>query len=201
MRATDHLQLACFMGMERHPELQRRWIDVMHNVGSQWGVAHMIPLASNNRIDLLLRQLEQEQLEKVQDLSSDDADFSDDLMLALAESWVLRSYEVIRAAAEQARRRGETNEKLAALKYRLGLVRMPIAKAEIKDAKAKEPMLDVLGGERNPRPYKNDGSYIIPRGSCGTTGSVMWWPIDIKRMTTVEIRRRELSDEFLSLFD
>ncbi|MBY3257093.1 hypothetical protein HFO09_23345 [Rhizobium laguerreae] len=204
MRATEHLQLAFDIGMAGHPELQRRWIDVMYKVASRWGRAHMVSLTSTNRIDLLLRQLEREQLEGMQNGSSDAAANSVDVVVALAETWVLRTYEVIRAAAEQATRRGETNEKLATLKYRLGLVRMPIAKAEIKDVRAKEPVLDVFGlagGERDPRPYKNDGSYIIPRGICGTTGSVMWWPIDIKQMTTVEIRRRELSDEFLSLFD
>lgn len=204
MRATEQLQLAFDIGIAGHPELQRRWIDVMYKVGSRWGNAHMVPLASSNRIDLLLRQLEREQLEGMQNGPSNDAAFSVDIVIDLAETWVLRTYEVIRAAAEQTTRRGETDEKLAALKYRLGLVRIPIAKAEIKDVRAKEPVLEVFGlaaGERDPRPYKNDGSYIIPRGICGTTGSVMWWPADIKQMTTVEIRRRELSDEFLSLFD
>lgn len=203
MRATEHLQHAYLIGMTEHAELSRRWIRVMHKIGARWGSAHMITLASNNRIDLLLRQLEREWLENKQSQTSHDYDDADDVMLALAEAWLLRTYEVIRASAEFAKRQGERNDKLDAFKYRLGLVRMPIAKAEIKDAKPKSPeiMLDVLGGERGPKPYKNNGSYIIPRGMCGTTGSVMWWPVDIKRMVTLEIRRQELSDEFLSMFD
>ncbi|MGW9230600.1 hypothetical protein ACWGPT_06950 [Pseudorhizobium sp. NPDC055634] len=204
MRATEHLQIAFYKGMAEHPDLHRRWINLMHRVGSRWGVAHTLALASTSRIDLLLRLLEREQLEQIQSQAVSDADgMSGDILVAMAETWVLRCYEVIRASAQQSRARGETNLKLNALKHRFGLVRMAIAKAEIQAVRSGSPeiILDVVGGERDPRPYANDGSYIVPRGMCGATGAVVWWPVDVKRMETVEICRRDLSDEFLSLLD
>jgi hypothetical protein len=154
-------------------------------------------------MDLLLRVLEQEALERTSASSSNEFDISDDIMITMAQAWVLQSYEVIRAANSQSWRRGETFEKLKTLKHRLGLVRIAIAKAEIQDQKASSPevILDVVDGDRDPKPYMNDGSYIVPRGVCGVTGAVVWWPVDITRMTTVEISRRDLSDELLSLFD
>jgi hypothetical protein len=201
MRATDHLQQAFYIGMTGQDDIQKQWINVMYKIGGLAGQAHMISIASNNRIDLLLRTLEQEWLEQLRSGSPTDEGISADIMISLAEIWVLRSYEIIRAAAAMARREGQTYKKLDALYRRLGLVRVPIAKAQIKSVKSSKPMLDVLGGDRDPRPYENDGSYIIPRAVCAATGSIMWHAVDIDSMETVEIRRRELSNEFLLLFE
>lgn len=203
MNATEHLSEALALGLINHTDVHERWIDLMHRM-TRWGVASLIAAASNSRLDLLLRQLEAETRDFINHPNGQrEPEFAFDFMLGLTENWVLRSYEIIRAAYEQSKIMGEPHDKLRALRDRFALVRMPIAKAEITAAgrHKQEIILATVEDGGDPRAYANDGSYVIPRGVCTETGAVMWWPVDLKTSTTVEICRRELSDEFLSVLD
>lgn len=212
MRTNDLLQAALRMSAENHSDVRKRWVDLTHRLGAQVGVAHLATLASNGRFDMMLRQLEAEALEDIQNPPARENDFTFDFMLALSESWVLRSYEVIRSACEQAQNTGEAiPDKFKVLKDRLALVRIPIAKAEIGGAdryrKINKKLPDLAlfpvgdGPDNGAKDYAHDGSYVIPRGICIETGAIVWYPIDLKSQQTVDVCRRDLSDEFLALFD
>jgi hypothetical protein len=162
------------------------------------GEAHIATIQANNRLDLLIRQLEEEWEQPPADV----IDFSLDLRYSLSECWVLRAYEVVRAAAEQLGAKGGSNEKLATLKRRLGLVRMPLAKAEIQQAKkASDPIILVFEDGSGAGEYTNNGTYVVPRQVCADTGSAMWCPVDLTINKSVQIRRIDLSSELLGLFD
>lgn len=129
MQASDLLQSAYMMAMTNGSDLLRRWIKVSHRLAGTVGVAHLGPLEQNNRLDLLLRQLEVERLERLKLPPSDRMDWSFDVQSSLSQVWVLRAYEVMRVAKTRFRDNGdEADTKVAALARRLALVRMPIAK-------------------------------------------------------------------------
>lgn len=203
-KAFEAAYTAC---MATHYSTHERWIKVVHKLASIAGVSHLGSMSYTSRLDLVLRQLENERLEQIQKPGSGEIDFSLDFMLSLSESWVLRAYEAIRSADEQERLRDRPNKKIKSFRRKIGLVRIPLAKGQIQDAhlrkyKAKgDPLLLYREGDAEPKPYENDGSYIIPSGLCPETGAAMWWPVDIEARSVVGICRRELSDEFLALFD
>lgn len=180
-------------------ELHDAWIKQSYKMAAIAGIAHLGAIQSGNRLDLLLRRLEAE----YEPCPHDVVDFSLDLRYSLAECWVLRMYEVVRAASQQLRLKGEENPKLAALKLRMGVVRMPIAKGEIQgtNKKAAQPIILVYEDGTGPTEYANDGTYIVPRKICADTGSPMWCPVDINSGTSAQVRRIDLSNELLEVFD
>lgn len=200
MNVTNLLVTAFAAGMARDNDLHKKWVSVMHKLSADSGVAHLGAVASDSRLDMLLRVLESESLEQVKSGQPAEAIFSGDILVSLSECWVLRTYEVIRATWE---RQGRPKEgKVYDLVYRLGLARMPIAKGEIQQSKkAAEPIILAHLDGTDPKPYADDGSYVVPRAICGATGAAMWIVVDTKSGKSVEVCRRDLSDEFLALFD
>ncbi|NIJ16556.1 hypothetical protein [Sphingobium vermicomposti] len=200
MTVTELLVTAFNAGMANDVELHEKWIWVTHKLAADSGVAHMGAVASDSRLDMLLRVMELERLERLKAAEAGEVDFADDIFMSLSECWVLRAYEVIRATWE---RHGRPKEgKIYTLVERLGLVRMPIAKGEIQQAKkAPGPILLVNIDGSEIKPYAADGSYVMPRGICGATGAALWIVANIKSGGSVEICRRDLSNEFLGLFD
>lgn len=202
MRAIDQLDGAIVTALAAHVDVHKRWIDAQFRFSALAGTAALIPFAGTTRLDMLLRQIESEQLAAGIETQT-GAGFVFDLAVTLSEAWVLRAYEMVRGALEVVKKRGaEAPAKLLALHDRLALVRMPIAKLEIRSAnKHKGEIVLVREGGEDPRAYIDNGSYIVPRGICGQSGAVMWWPVDLKSGQSIEICRRDLSDEFLALFD
>ena len=205
MNATDFLTAAYSMAMASNEELHKRWISVSHALGAIAGNAHLTALHRNCRLDLLLRMLERERLERMRSASSKDPIWSLDLQVALSENWLLSAYEVARAAKKPFKDSGNDASRLLALEHRLSLIRMPIAKGVIqgmdrKPHKNDPPMLVKVGGD-TPEPYQDDGSYMAPRSLCVETGAILWYPVDITTRKTDAICRRNLSDEMLALFD
>lgn len=200
MIVTELLVTAFNVGIANDVDLHKKWISITHKLAGDSGVAHVGAVASDSRLDMLLRVMELERLERLEAAETRDVDFADDIFISLSECWVLRTYEVIRATWE---RQGRPKEgKIYALVKRLGLVRMPVAKGEIQQAKkAPSPMLLVNVDGSEIKPYAADGSYVTPRGICRTTGAALWIVADIKSGGSVEVCRRDLSDEFLGLFD
>ncbi len=205
MRATDLLETAYSLGMIGEAEIHKKWISVSHKLAAIAGVTHLVALESNNRLDLMLRLVESERLERLKSNSLNEIDWSLDLQISLSECWVLRAYEILRACKQQLKDYGPINPKLLSLQHRLAVVRVPIAKGEIEsmDRKANKGYAPMLGrmGETVATPYELDGSYVMPRAICPETGAAMWYPVDMKARQTVAICRRDLSDELLSLFD
>lgn len=197
------LEAAMRQSIADHPEIQRKWIDVQDHFGSLAGPATLLPFAMNARVDMLLRTLEAENLQRGQYVGDPDVEFAGDLILSLSESWVSRCYEIVRAARDWMKERKEVfPDRLAQLLYQLALVRMPIDKGEIADAHRHkgEPLVLTLADGSNPMPY-SAGAFMMQRGMCWQSGAAMWWPIDLVTQQTVEVCRRNLSDSLLTLFD
>jgi hypothetical protein len=199
------LEAAMRKGMADHPELHEKWVKVQYRFAALAGgnAAVLLPFAMNTRVDMLLRTLEAENLQRPADDAAPDIEFADDLILSLSESWVSRCYELVRVARDGVKARNEeVPEKLAHLLYQLELVRMPIDKGEINKAiyHKGEPIMLGLADGSDPKEYRK-GSFVLQRGMCGQTGAAMWWPVDLKAQKTVEVCRRDLSDWLLGLFD
>lgn len=205
MTATELLLAAHGMAMASGEELNKKWISISFKLGSIAGNAHVIALQRNGRLDLMLRLLEAERLEQINDDPSKEPTWSLDLQCALSENWILSAYEVARAAKEPIRASGNDASRLFALEHRLALVRMPVAKGVIQGMNMRrhkdDPPMLVKAGDDTPRRYEDDGSYIAPCGLCAETGAVLWYPVDMAKRETVTICRRDLSDEMLALFD
>ncbi|MFD1942739.1 hypothetical protein [Paradevosia shaoguanensis] len=197
------LEAAMRKGIAAHPELHKKWIEVQYRFGALAGHATLLSFAMNTRVDMLLRTLEAENLERSTSDMEPDVDLAGDLFLSLSESWVTRCYELVRVARERITARGDaTPERLAHLLYQLELVRMPIDKGEIAKAiyHKGEPLVLTREDGSEPQPYTK-GSFIVQRGLCGQSGAAMWWPIDLRTQQTVEVCRRDLSDWLVGLFD
>ncbi len=207
MKAYELLQRVYMMGVNSYPDETSKWITVMHRLGSQAGVAHTISMSSISKLDIMLRQLESEHLQWLKAPQHDGFTMITDQIGILSDSWLLSAYEVVRAVRAQ----GTTDPRLIKLYEQLTLARIPVAKAEISGAdryRNKHKQLPDLmlypvgdGPDNSPKAYSHDGSYIVPKGICGETGAMVWFPVDLASRQTVDICRRDLSDSFLKLFD
>lgn len=204
MNATDLLLAAYGVAIASDEELHKKWISVSYALGAVAGNAHVIALQRNGRLDLMLRLLERERLERMKDDPSKEPIWSLDLQSSLSENWLLSAYEVARAAKKPFKASGKDVSRLLALEHRLALVRMPIAKGVIqgmdrKPHKDNPPML-LKAGDDTPELYQDDGSYMAPCSLCAETGAILWYPVDMTTRETVAVCRRDLSDEMLALF-
>ncbi|BBI20369.1 hypothetical protein EKJ_12160 [Qipengyuania flava] len=205
MSATDLVLTAFAIGMKRDEGLHRKWISISHKLGPVAGTVHTVSLQRIGRLDMLLRVLEDERLERLKAGQSANLDLSLDLQLALSENWLFSSYEVARAAKKPFQANSNDASRLISLERRLALVRMPLAKGVIQGMdrnphKQNPPML-ASAGDNGPELYRDDGSYMMSHGICAGTGSALWSPVDITKGETIAICRRDLSDEMLALFD
>lgn len=205
MPASDLLENAFLLALANQPELHKKWVRLSHRVAGIAGVNHLSALQQNYRLDLLLRQLEGERLARMQAPPANEVEWTPEIQSSLSQAWVLRAYEVIRVTKDRLRKDGRPNEKVTALAHRLALVRMPIAKGEIagmtKKANKENPPMLIRAGETEAFPYADDGTYNMLSALCGHTGAALWGPVDVTAGATVAICRRDLSDEFLALFD
>lgn len=205
MLASDLLQAAYRMAIANGSDINKKWVRLSNRVAGIAGVNHLYPMQQNSRLDLLLRQLERERLDSLQAPPMNEVDWTLDMQSLLSNAWVLGAYEKIRVLKKRMNDRGEANARVTALAHRFAIVRMPMAKGEIEGMdrklhKGNPPVLTILG-ETQAHRYSDDGGYIMPSGFCGETGAVLWWPVDMTAGKTVATCRRDLSDEFLALFD
>jgi hypothetical protein len=200
VQATLLITAAFKLSMNNKTEMHEAWIAHSFKLKEVAGTVHLINAQRNGELDLLLRQLGEEAPKK----PTGDIDYSLSIRSLLSNAWILSAYEMVRAADEQIRLKGEENNKLTKFKKRLGLVRVPTAKGEIQGKKGKNSNLNdiVLANSdgSNPKKYSNDGSYMPPISFCAETGSIVWCPVDAETKQSVWIRRIDLSDELLALF-
>lgn len=203
MSALKLLSMAQAIADRANGKLLKEWIGLSHRLVKITGTAHVVAVQRVGRLDLLLRQIEAEVLADIQKPDEERAFFAADVLAAHSEMWVLRAYEIVRAAAQQLDDRGEENASIAALKHRLGLVRIPIAKGEIQGMTKRriknDPIVLARGDGSDPRPYAADGSYVMPPSVCTASGSFSWAAVDRDTQINDLIRRRDLADEMLAL--
>jgi hypothetical protein len=198
------------IGMNQNLEIHKKWVHVQHRFSEVSGRASLTTFPPNTRLDLVLRQLEAETLETINDPSGDGAaesEFVTDFAVSLAEMWLMRSYELVRAAKCFCQKNHiDFPPRLSAVLHDLALVRMPIDKGEIEGAikKANKPQLDalelILEGSDHEIKYAA-GNYIPKKEICAQTGAIIWYPVNLETGDMVGICRRDLSDALLSAFD
>jgi hypothetical protein len=96
-------------------------------------------------------------------------------------------------------------DKVVALRQKLELVRVPLAKFQIaNDSKVKEPIYFVKQGgpPSEPEPYssKQRIEYTPTNIVSLTTGSCGWRVYDTGAKAEIEIFRQDISDEILALW-
>jgi hypothetical protein len=183
-------------------DLIDRWVDLYFHLARTFGGEdhHHQP---DLWVDLILRKMEDDSLIRMRDpAASQQVDMSLTLQHALSRMWVLSTYEVIRLAQETDGGRNHAN--LTALRRRIEMVRVPIAKQQIaNDQKIKGSITLVpFGAEYPKQPYsaKDRSPYHPPLMWDNATGSAAWMVLDSKTGETIGISRRELSEEMLALF-
>ncbi|MGE6741747.1 hypothetical protein ACQKGC_15850 [Allorhizobium pseudoryzae] len=206
MRATDHLSSILAKASENFSEDYKRWVKVMHWLGTEAGIAHLQAASSLAHIDIILRQVETEHLEEVSGPDLNSMSYTTMFVEMLSRSWVLIAYEIVRVLADRKR----DDRQIIELKKRLAAVRIPLAKAEIEGADRFQkrnggrlpPVLSYPMGE-DPRisgwTYAHDGSHTLQTAVCNHTGAIVWRPFDLVSKQEIEVCRRDLSDEFLNL--
>lgn len=206
LSALNMINTAQLMSLVEFDDINRKWLALSIRFTAVGGVTAMTALQRVGALDCLLRQLEREMSVELDKPADHQLLMGPQILFDHSEVWLLRAYEVIRAAAEQMQDRKAQHAGLSAVKRRLALVRMPIAKAEIARPEIKaratgDPlMLRRVGGEpTEPEPYVKDGSYIMPTELCRESGSAIWHPVDLDVRQTVAIARRDLAEEILAL--
>ncbi|KAF0136865.1 MAG: hypothetical protein FD152_842 [Xanthobacteraceae bacterium] len=196
MTISDLLEVASNEAMRTQPDIQARWVAHVTRFATVFGMALIRP--GDTRIDMLLRSLEDERMARQEGPKKDQVDFAFDLQVSLSNAWMLSTYDALAAIRPERR-----TAKSQALYAKAKLVRVPTAKAEIaNDRGLKGPLsLKPLGGPVAEAEEYIKGEYRMPTGLDVTTGSYRWFPFDVALNDHVWISRRELSDEFLALFD
>ncbi|WP_312358127.1 hypothetical protein [Agrobacterium sp.] len=204
MSAARVLESIFVLSKKSFPSEAGMWRTLTTKVSSQFGAAYLSPMLSVSQLDLMLRQIEADYLAIMK--NEEDDGFVGNMLVMLSESWLLAAYEIIRGMASR-----DPAGSAGILKKRLALARIPVAKAEIEGADAHKKrfrelpnvLLGKIGcdGTVEPTPYAQDGSYVVPRAFCTTTGSLIWQPIDLKEHAMIDLRRRDLADEFLCVLD
>ena len=203
MSVSMSLNLAFTEANQKHPSTYEKWIGVSARVGGRLPASLlMVNIQRYGRIDVLLRQLEDE---VHSGLSPSDM-FTSDCLAMLSEVWIGGLYEVFRLLRQRGLSdRTELFERL--LKF-FELLRMPMEKHEIaKDRKLSE----VLTLQRQPpnedasdnyEYLKSDDSraHIMPAAISTVNGSMMWHAIDVDSKSSYWIERRWLSDRILELW-
>ena len=204
---SQHAAAAIIAALKKYNALQPKWISVLNRFLGGHGAVGLLRYQSDYRIDLLLRCLEDEAAisgEPNKEPEITVAIFVNDLKSALTRYWVFSTYEALRIAKNS--QAGKPNAKLQALYERFRLIRIPLAKLEIaNDAVLTGGVkLQRVGpGDPDIQEYKPDAKIEYhPVVLLNVhTGSLGWIVFDAATGSQVSIFRRELSDEFLALFD
>ena len=102
MRATDLITAAYNISLESKREIHEAWISHSKKIGEIAGTGHIDNAQQNGRLDLLLRQMDEEATAtSVQD--------SLNIRLSLSNCWLLFAYEMVRSADEQLRSKNQPN--------------------------------------------------------------------------------------------
>jgi hypothetical protein len=127
-------------------DLPARWVDVCNRMLNCFGVEYFQQHQSDYWTDLILRKVEDEAVVLLaQQSENQPVDSLPTFQISLSRMWVLSTYEGVRLAHETAA--GRNNAKLAELRRRLEMVRVPLAKQEIaNDQKIKDAITLVRVG-------------------------------------------------------
>jgi hypothetical protein len=170
----------------------------------------MAPLAMLSQqdywVDIILREMERELSESLQKESPagiGSFELANQLQLVLTRMWLLSIYELIRVANSS--KTGAENSAIRVLYERLTLVRIPMAKGEIAQERHLPDGLQLVAGEGETERIhkyekKKTNNYIVPMFVRSESGSIGWYVAQSKPLATVELTRRELSDELLAAF-
>jgi hypothetical protein len=184
----------------RDPAVHGRWLFVEYEWSTRFGPDLCTRFPGMIALDLSLRQLERDKLRGIGSPHQCDLRPVDDIMLSLSEIWMKQAYDMARAArASLLRRHLTVPHRVAELFAQLELVRPSLA--DRPQSGEPVPFWVRLAAGAAPTQEIELEHRLVPRAICDRSGSVMWWAVDPGSAMTVEIRRRSLSDAFLSSFD
>lgn len=180
-----------------HTDVDARWTDLAARVTAECGEDIGPALTRAHSIDIILRELETELLGIINSAGDETPALSVDILMALSDSWLLTSYEILRAMCQKTGDDKSGRAKFVDFHDRLELIRLPIAVGTIRGT---DP------GREEQHVYPLDeaavrDNSIIHKEVCGETGAVIWFPIDRGARNTIPICRRDLSNEFLALYE
>lgn len=190
------LNAAATLGFQQQRATHERWVTLSLRVGFR----ELIFNQADGLVDIFIRAMEEE-TKRRHDNNHSPVDFHLTLQNTLSRYWVCSWYEVIRRIQEK---RGRVAQ-LLALRRKLELVRVPLAKFQIaNDRKVKEPIYFVKqsGPSAEPEPYtaRERLEYNPVHQISTVTGSIGWHVYDTAAKRPVDIFRRDISDEILELW-
>ena len=187
-----------------HSQTDARWTALSTRISQEFGGKYDAAVTRARSTDIILRQLERELLEIINDAGTETPALSVDMLMALSDSWLFTSYDVIRSIAPWANAGTNTCRNIIALHDRLDLIRLPIATAEVRSTNRAVEQIHTFPQDSGTMSASIDPdrpSTVIEKQVCAETGTIIWFPIDRTANKPLPICRLDLSNEFLSLFD
>lgn len=206
LKVGDLLALAHAQATKANAEVSGQWTKGSFALAGAASLGEVaVHLQELGKFDVLLRSLEGEVAGRTVSVEPSHADMlSFDFQASLSRQWVLSAYEALRTLQWS-----DPEGRMAELLRRLELVRVPLAKLRIaKDQRGLGKGGSIELVRRGDPPDKPGETYTAngkttywPQAVFDpVSGSVGWSVIDLKNQVQVEILRRDLSDELLSLF-
>lgn len=205
MNSADFLSKAFHHAQVSYPDIWERWIKVSLRLGS------LLPdslLTANvqreGSLDLLIRSLEDDIVEYGKSGRNDDLLRYNNLVLTTGY-WVGGVYEILRLLRARKLTAGQDFERLTKA---FEIIRVPLDKHELageRTLKSPIPMVKIpaIGNEIDHYTYDPvdpKRSFIAPM-ELTSTGSLKWLVMDVRDGHSGWIERREMSDQFLRLWD
>lgn len=186
-------------------QIHERWIRVSTQLGNMLPQSSLlVSVQSLGNLDTVIRMMEDETSQlKEPDPFAEAIAWNHKRLLS--EMWVSSAYEIIRMLYD--RDLVPETDDFNDLLFDLELLRMPLVKYEVtKVRKLIVPMVirPVLVTPDNTdsiyADYESHKAHILPAGTSGR-GSNMWLIADEVSNTEEWVERRNLSDQFLSVFE
>ena len=205
MRIAEAVALPFTLAKSRQSDLYQLWVQITARVGGRLPASLLMTnIQRDGEIDLLLRCLEDEEVQRISS-GAEPGLLDAHYLMMFSVFWIGSMYETFRLLRQ--RKRADTSPIFHEILKDLELLRIPLEKHEIaKDRELKEPLAMVRSPPNNDAtdyysydPKDHSRSHIMPAG-LSKSGSFTWQVIDLKANTGRWIERRGLSDKILALW-
>jgi hypothetical protein len=205
LRVLDGLIHTFNLAKIRQREIYETWVRISFRVGGRLPASLLsVAIQRDGELDLLLRCLEDEQVQRVS--SGVEPGLLDaHYLMMFSVFWVGSMYETFRLLRQ--RKRMGTSQVFHEIFRDLELLRIPLEKHEIaKDRKLDQPLQMTKSPPNNDStdyysydPKDHSRAHIMPAG-LSSRGSMTWQAIDGTDQSSRWIERRPLSDRILDLW-
>ncbi|HEV2000448.1 MAG TPA: hypothetical protein VGQ97_08180 [Xanthobacteraceae bacterium] len=214
MKILDHFANEQAAALASAPPLRDRWRNCSYRIARK--APHLVMhVQQDGYVDLILRAAEAELAANIE--QQDALSLGLNHYMIQARYWIFAMFENLRTYCElnmygpdgQKLKRDDWVDELEAasqLRGQFSLVRVPLAKLEIKGANQKDaPPIQTISYppkmNEEPQLYRRRATPYYPIQSVDlSTGSACWDVIDLHSKTHVRVSRVSLSDAFLNIF-